>query len=330
MTPIERVEAVLGGGQPDRPPFSFWHHFAADQVAGPAAVQAHLDLLNTYDLDFIKVMNDNGYPHSEPIRSVEDLSSLAELRGDEEPFSKQLDLISSLRAATRGRVMLTTTIFNAWSVLRQLVQPPKTHKPPNLDALADAPSRWIRDAWRDNPTAVEKALQIIGRSLARFASRCLAAGADGIFLSVRQDWVDIDGRQNLYQRLVRPTDLHILASASRGRFNMLHVCGRPIDLRQFNDYPVHAINWADRAAGPSIAQAKDWLKPAICGGVDNLGTLPNGSAADVAREVADALKQAGARPMIVTPGCTFDPLRVPQANLHAIAQAVRERPNAAA
>src|SRR6188768_3063757 len=86
MTPIERVDAVLAGRRPDRPPFSFWYHFAPDEVAGPKVAQAHLQLLSTYEPDFLKMMNDNGYPHPQPIRKIEDLGSLAELRGTEPQF----------------------------------------------------------------------------------------------------------------------------------------------------------------------------------------------------------------------------------------------------
>ena len=101
-------------------------------------------------------------------------------------------------------------------------------------------------------------------------------------------------------------------------------------------YPVPAINWADRAAGPGLAKAPrrtHGAQPVLCGGVDNLATLPNGQAADVAREVADAIRQvaeggdstrqSGDRGIIITPGCTYDPQRVPPENLHALAKAVR-------
>jgi uroporphyrinogen decarboxylase len=96
-----------------------------------------------------------------------------------------------------------------------------------------------------------------------------------------------------------------------------------VDFRSFGSYPVHAINWADRAAGPSIAQLRDWLRPALCAGVDNLSTLPNGTPKDVAGQVADAIAQAGDRPIIIAPGCTYDPARVPHANLQAMCTAAR-------
>jgi hypothetical protein len=64
MNKIERVDAVVSGQSPDRPPVSFWHHFGPDAVSGPEAVGAHLRHLETYDLDFLKVMDDNRYPRT--------------------------------------------------------------------------------------------------------------------------------------------------------------------------------------------------------------------------------------------------------------------------
>ncbi len=323
MDSIERVLCVLAGRRPDRPPVSFWHHFPPERVYGPPAVQAHLTHLQTYDLDFLKVMNDNGYPHATPIETVRDLESIAQLRGDEPEFSRQLELLAALRAALRDRVLITTTIFNAWAVLRHLVRPPKEHHPPQMEGAADEPSQQIKALYAADPAAVEAALGRIATNLARFVGHCLAAGADGIFLSVRDDWVDEpNAAASLYSELVRPSDLEILAAAARGRFNMLHVCGRAVHFRAFADYPVHVLNWADRAGGPEIRYVATWLPPAICAGVDNLGTLVTGKPEDCAREVRDALQQAGPRPIMIAPGCTYDPQRVPRANLEAVCRAV--------
>jgi len=326
MTSIERVKAVLAGRKPDRPPFSFWHHFPPDQVAGAGAVKAHLDLLNGYGLDVLKVMNDNAYPHAGRIARVEDLASLVPLKGDEGGWGEQVALLSVLRGALGARVYMPTTIFNAWMVLRLLIKPPSVHRPPNLDAAADAPSRWLRQACGENPELVARALQTIGGNLARFGAKCLAAGADGIFLSVRDDWVDTAQTPGLYDRLVRPTDRAILAAVNAAPFNVLHVCGKAVNFRAFAEYPVPALHWADRAAGPAIREVAPWAKPALWGGVDNLGTLVTGTPEQVREEVADALRQAGARPIMIAPGCTFDPERVPAANLRALAEAVRQNP----
>jgi uroporphyrinogen decarboxylase len=325
MNSIQRIHAVINRQLPDHPPVSFWCHFPAGQVYGPAAVAAHLQHLDNYDLDFLKVMNDNGYPHHAPVEKIPDLAGVSELRGDEAEFGRQLDLLADLRRQLRGRVLMITTIFSSWATLRQLIRPPTAHNPPDLSGAADAPSQRIKQFMAQDELAVKVALRNLGTSLANFAARCLAAGANGIFLSVRDDWVDGEGDGGKrYAQLVGEQDRQILHAAGGAAFNVLHACGRPVNFRDLAEYPVHAINWADRAAGPAIAEVKDWLRPAICGGVDNLATLPNGSVADVEREVADALRQAGGRPMIISPGCTYDPARVPAENLRAMVRAARQ------
>ena len=65
----------------------------------------------------------------------------------------------------------------------------------------------------------------------------------------------------------------MLRAAAEATFNLLHVCGKALDFRRFAGYPVHVINWADRSAGPPIAEVAGWVRPAIAAGVDNLGTM---------------------------------------------------------
>ncbi len=157
-----------------------------------------------------------------------------------------------------------------------------------------------------------------------FAQRCLQAGADGIFLSVRDDWVDNEENgAGTYDQVVRTADRIIFEGIVAAKFNLLHVCGNPVNFRAFANYPFHAINWADRSVAPSIKDTANWLKPAICGGVDNLKTLAQGSPAECRAQVADAVHQAAPRPIIISPGCTYDPQAVPKANLHAICEAAR-------
>lgn len=326
MDRIERVLSVIEGQRPDRTPVSFWHHFPAGQASGPAAVAAHLAHVEAYDLDFLKIMNDNEYPHAGRIHSVADLGDLRVLRGDEAESARQLDLIADLKRELGDRMLLSTTVFNAWTTLRKLTKPPtKRHNPPSLARQADPASERLLGFYRQDPHALRAAIETITASLANFVGRCLKAGADGIFLSVRDDWLGGDAEGiGRYEELLRQSDRAILEAASGGRLNILHVCGNPTDFRAFAAYPVHVINWADRAAGPPISEVREWLGPAICGGVDNLSTLPDGTPDDCEREVADALAQAAGRPMIVGAGCTFDPGAVSRENLLAVCRAARE------
>lgn len=327
MTKLERVQAVLQGRKPDHPPVSFWYHFGPDQVSGEPAVQAHIAHLEKFDLDFLKVMNDTGYPRDTGlIQKPADLATLQVHGIDAPEFADQLALIEGLARRLKGEVLMTATVFNPWAVLRGMVEPPKTHHgPPVMSPIQDIRDERLTQLLQADRQAVGEALHKIGQSLAGLARACIEAGADGIFLSVRDDWVDTD-RNGLdtYDELVADTDRMILDAAAAGRFNMLHVCGRALNFQRFAEYPnVQVMNWADRAAGPAIADVKDHLRPAIAGGVDNLGTLAGGTPQDVAREVRDALQQAGDRPILVTPGCTYDPAAVPEANLLAMVEAAR-------
>jgi uroporphyrinogen decarboxylase len=328
MNKIQRVTAVLEGRTPDRPPVSFWYHFPADQVSGPAAVEAHLRHVETYDLDFLKIMDDNRYPRPATstctIADVRDLDRLTVLAGHEQSFGLQLDLIGALAQRLRGQLLMSTTLFNPWSTLRQMTVPASdVHGPPvpvdEVDPRDTAMTRFLRQS----PDALARALAVIAESLAHFARNCLQAGADGIYLSVRDDWVDTPANgPGVYDSLALPGDLEILAAARQSTFNILHICGKALDFGRFAKYPAHVLNWADRTSGPSIAEVAGKVTPAIAAGVDNLGTMVHGTPDDCTREVSDALAQAGGRPMLVTPGCTFDPQAVPAENLRAIRRAV--------
>jgi len=331
MNKIERMDVVLKGSRPDRAPVSFWYHFPEGFAAGKKAVEAHVRHMEAYDLDFLKIMDDNRYPRlglrDNVIAGIGDLEQLPVLQGNEDRFARQLELISELARQFHGQFRMITTIFNSWTTLRQMILPESgQHGPPVLGQTNDPRDLTMSRFLREAPAALARALDTITESLANFARNCLEAGADGIFFSVRDDWVDAPGNgQGTYNRLVQPGDLGILEAVRTGAFNMLHICGQAVDFKRFGGYPVHAVNWADRCAGPSIAAVSDWLQPAICGGLDNLGTMSSGSPEDCAREAVDAMRQAGNRPIILAPGCTFDPATVPEENLHAIRGAVETR-----
>jgi len=324
MNKIERLDAVLEGRRPDRPPVSFWYHFDAACASGKAAVEAHVRHMETYDLDFLKIMDDNRYPRIGlqygVISKATDLEKLTVLEGNEDRFALQLELIDALVQRYRNEFRMITTVFNPWTVLRQMTSSESgRHLPPVIGQTGDPRDAALFGFLREAPEAFSRALDVIAQSTVNFVRNCLDAGVDGIFFSVRDDWVDTpENGEGAYDRLVKPGDLKILEAARPGAFNVLHVCGEPVNFKRFGNYPVQVVNWADRYGGPTIASVSGWMKPVICAGLDNLGTLASGSPEDCEREAADALQQAGDRPIILAPGCTFDPASVPEENLHAI------------
>ena len=190
---------------------------------------------------------------------------------------------------------MATTIFNSWSTLRRLMASDiDVHGPPTRGRVVDIRDAKLSQFLAEAPDVLAKALDAVTQTLSNFARNCLAAGANGIYLAVRDDWVDtLENGDGVYDRLVRDSDLKILAGAAGGTLNILHVCGKPLDFGRFAKYPVQALNWADRIGGPPIAEVASWLGPAICCGIDNLGTLVSGSPDDIQREVADAVRAGG-------------------------------------
>ena len=114
---------------------------------------------------------------------------------------------------------------------------------PSGDPREAAMLRLLREA----PAAMERASR---SSPSRWptSSGIARRRRHGIYLSVRDDWVDTpQNGSGVYDRLVRPADLNTLRRGE-GDFNILHVCGKGLDFRRFAGYPVQALHWADRGS----------------------------------------------------------------------------------
>ena len=83
---------------------------------------------------------------------------------------------------------------------------------------------------------------------------------------------------------------------------MLHIHGARTRSRELQDYPVQAINWHDREAGPSLAQAAAMFPGALSGGLDRW-TVHRGTPDQVRNEATDAIAQTGGRRLILSTGC---------------------------
>ncbi|HSF02315.1 MAG TPA: hypothetical protein VLA62_04865, partial [Solirubrobacterales bacterium] len=122
MTSIERVRAALAGQEVDRPPVSLWYHFGLQHAPAARTAQAHLEFLDAYHLDWLKVMNDYSYPMPpglETLGHARDLARLQPFDVTAGPQAAQLEVIQILAPALRGRVLFVDTVFNAWNTLKR-------------------------------------------------------------------------------------------------------------------------------------------------------------------------------------------------------------------
>jgi uroporphyrinogen decarboxylase len=86
-------------------------------------------------------------------------------------------------------------------------------------------------------------------------------------------------------------------------------------------YPIHAINWHDRLAGPRLAEASKRFSGMLVGGISEWTTLLEGPAEAIRAEIEDAVAQTGGRGHMVGAGCVV-PVNAPHKHVRAAREAV--------
>ncbi|MHB1416161.1 MAG: uroporphyrinogen decarboxylase family protein [Chloroflexota bacterium] len=325
MTKRDRVQAALRGEPVDRPPIAFWRHWPIDDQDPEALTRATLDYQRRFDFDFIKVtpshtfaVDDYGAVHAyqgRPIGDREHLERVVKEPADWEriqpldvrkgTYGRQLECLRMVLAQRDPRTPVIQTVFNPLGMARFL-----------------AGDEMHMVYLRRYPEAFARALAALTETCASFAKEAIAAGADGIFMSTMAASYEVMSEEE-HDKYARPSDLAVLAAAQGGWFNVLHLHGKYPMFGALTDYPVQAINWHDRTAGPSLAEALQVFPGAVVGGIEQYAVLHCGTPQDVEAQVRDAVAQTGGRRLIVAAGCTY-PLTVPEGNLLAARRAVEQ------
>lgn len=296
MSKIDRVRAAVAGADVDRPPFTVWYHFGLQHAPAERTAQAHLEFFEAYDLDWLKVMNDYSYPMPRGIETLDDPRGLRRLGAfdvRQGPLGEQLEAVRLIAQALRGRALVVDTVFNAWNTLRRNV-------------LKEAMEPFMRE----HAAELETALGVVNDNLIRYAIASLHAGAAGIFYSVPATPESLSPEQ--YERFMRPFDLAFLeAIRPYGELHVLHAHGSRPYLDRLLDYPVHALSWADREAGPSLADMRARTPRALVGGLAHTN-FPYTSAARIREQVRTAVAEAGRRGLLLAPGCAIPTYSFPE------------------
>jgi uroporphyrinogen decarboxylase len=162
----------------------------------------------------------------------------------------------------------------------------------------------------EHPAELEAALTVVNDNLIRYAIASLHSGSSGIFYPVPATAESLTPEQ--YERFMRPFDLAFLeAIRPFGEFHVLHAHGSGIFLDRLLDYPVHAISWADRESGPPLALMRKLTPRALMGGIDHVN-FPYTSAARIREQVRSAVTEAGARKLLIAPGCALPTYSFPE------------------
>lgn len=324
MTKRERVLAALERRAVDRPPIAFWRHVPDVDHTSQGLADAMLGFQRRWDLDLIKVMSSGvycvedwgcrvayqGHPGGakrcteHAVKRHADWSRLRALDPGAGALGRELEAVRLICKGRADDAPILMTIFSPFTIATKLA--------------GDLAAQSIVAA----PESLRGALEVITEATARYAAEALAAGADGIFFATQAASADAVS-EAICERWDLPYARRVLARVRDGsQLTMLHLHGRGVFWDLWTALPVHVVNWHDRLAEPTLAQAARRFAGALAAGLAESRTLLDGPPTAVADEARDAIEQTGGRGLLVTPGCVL-PLAVPDAHLQAAVDFVR-------
>ena len=291
MTRKERIDRALEGASVDRPPFALWHHFRLPTAEAHA--EATLGFHRRYRTDLVKVMSDFPYPRS--------AGKWYELRPEANPFPQQIRALELIRDGLQGAAYFIETVFNPWHVAQKL-----------------SSKEEVRKLKEENPQALLDALEAITQSEIHHARLALAAGAEGLFLSV-DGAVAAELSPADYAKFSAPFDKRILEAVSGAKLNVLHMHVEPEYLELFQGFPAAILNYSQHVSGIPMAEVRRRFGAVLAGGIDevNYGAL----SLDELRAQWEAAAQAAGPKFILTPGCSVPDDSTPE-ELSRLAQLV--------
>ncbi|MCC6314738.1 MAG: uroporphyrinogen decarboxylase [Thermomicrobiales bacterium] len=289
MTRTERVMAAVNGEPVDRPPVCFWHHFQPEG-SGRALADATLRFFDEeFDLDIAKVMPDLPYPFPRhAIHTVNDWRLVEPIDPRSRYMTQRAETVRMLRDELGYDTPIVVTVFS-----------------PLAEAMYAAADRETFMAHlQEAPVAVHGALATIAENLRAHIQDVIAAGADGVFFSLQGCTGTMLGEEQ-YREFGRPYDLFALQGALDGWLNVLHIHGeKDLFFELPLDYPVQALSWSDRLAGPSLREARMLTSKCLMGGWNEFGPLSNGPEEAIRAEAEDAVAQTSGRKLILANGCS--------------------------
>lgn len=307
MNKIERVDAVLAGETPDRPPLSLWYHFGLQHGAGEQFARVTLEFFRHYDFDFLKVMNDYFYPPPEgveTVKSAEDLDRLGPLELEKTDWHHQFQALGILGEALQREARFIDTVFDPWQSIRRSMAGETIH-------------RLMRQA----PEALLAALEVVTGNLIAYCRKSLQLGSSGIFLSVAAASEII--RREDFLRFVKPPTMTLLSAvAGMGPMTTAHIHGQDLFFDDCLDFPVPVFNWWDRGpGGPSLGDVKRKIDACVMGGIDQ-SLVARTSPGFLRQHVREGLQLGGERRFFLANGCTIDSWVYP-GSIRAIVEAGR-------
>ena len=295
------LSLVHGSAPPATAPASFFLPFDPAYHQGQAAIDKHLEFFRATDMDFVKVQYEQHLAPAEPISAPEQWASAPRYR--EADFEPTIRVVEGLAKAARRDALVLLTVYS-----------------PFMWALRYSDAETLAAHLREHPAAVQQGLEIVTENVLTLLRACMRAGADGFYISTQGGEAFRFPGTDIFERLIKPTDLAVWDAVQACEFNILHVCDYVApyaDLSPFADYPGHVVNCSlaltDRTLEP--AEVARLFERPFMGGMERLGALATGPADAIRQHAREALAQLPAR-SILAADCTV-PAATPWQHLRA-------------
>jgi uroporphyrinogen decarboxylase len=288
----ERFQAAITGQDVDHLPVSVWLHLASEHLPGVEAARLHLAYYHAYDWDYLKVMHDYRFPLPGGLAEISnegELKMLEPLDSRADNFKKQLELYDALMPELGDEPPLIETLFDP------------------LQTLVRACGAGVRQVIFDSPMAGHQALEAVTQSLVSFIGELKNRGVDGLFYSINGAVQPAAGglADRVWQEFVDPYNRRILRAAE-GMLRIAHIHGFDLAIERVLDYPVEAWSWSHFNSAPSLAAMRKMTDACLFGGINEV-EMAHQKESELARDIADAVDEAGKRKLVIGPGCTVPP-----------------------
>lgn len=307
MTKRERVLSAVKGEPVDRIPFSFWYHFRwLEFPSGEPLAKEELSFYKMYDPDFLKVMHDIPFELPQGISKIEkseDWYKLEILSAESQNFKAQLLALDTIIKNLPDDGFVIDTIFSTFAYAEKLT------------------GKKTLEHLREDPKALHYGLEVIARSLVNFINAGKNIGLSGIYMALQGANRDIMDDAT-YRQHFMPYDIIIWESVRDCPFNVLHLHGYELMFDVIKVFNPEVITWSNRLTPPSLEEARTLYSGCIAAGLNEEAIIKY-SPKDVRREVLRTIVEAGARKLIIAPGCAV-PTETPKENLLAIRDVLEE------
>ena len=329
MTSLERVRAVIAGEPVDRLPvqpmlMTFAGRYAGIPFGdycrhGEQMAAAQLKVWRDLDLDILLTCSD-------PAREVTDLCGPDSVRWhDDQPPAideahaalKDKARLGRLRLPDLSRGRMGDRV-DALRILRREAGPGACILGWVEGALAlSAELRGINAImtdFYDDADFVHELMDFCADLSIRYAEVQIAAGADSIGMS---DAAASMMGPEFYRDFLWPRQMRILSAVrDMGAMTRVHMCGRADPMLELMAQLPADIYELDFLTDLPLARSTFGEQRVLCGNIDTITTMLDGSTDEVAEAATDCHRVAGAR-HIVAPGCEVAPL-TPTANVRAL------------